>query len=121
MQIDEAEFVQLPAAEQLFIAINLERIGRGLPPIMYMTSQLNAYAAKGAALAGDPAVPTVLSGGVPLLTGDAIWAGEVSSPSPPTTTGCTSTVPARTRTSPACAASSAGFTATPSCAQYPEL
>jgi hypothetical protein len=79
MQIDESELAQLPPAEQLFIAINLERIGRGLPPIMYMTSQLNASAAQGAALAHDPTVPTVLTGGVPLMTGEAIWAGEVSS------------------------------------------
>jgi hypothetical protein len=79
MAISESEFVQLPAAEQLFIAINLERIGRGLPPIMYMTSQLNAYAAQGAALGRDPTIPTVLTGGVAVGTGDAIWAGEVSS------------------------------------------
>ena len=32
---------------------------------MYMTSQLNAYAAQGAALGRDPAVPTVLTGGAP--------------------------------------------------------
>ena len=80
MPINEAEFAQLPAAEQLFIALNLERIGRGLPPIMYMTSQLNAYAAQGAARAGDPSVPAVLTGGVPVASGGAIWAGEVSSP-----------------------------------------
>ena len=80
MQINEAEFAQLPAAEQLFIAFNLERIGRGLPPIMYMTSQLNGYAAQGAARAGDPSVPTVLTGGVPVASSGAIWAGEVSSP-----------------------------------------
>ncbi len=80
MQINEAESAQLPAAEQLFIAFNLERIGRGLAPIMYMTSQLNGYAAQGAARAGDPSVPTVLTGGVPVASSGAIWAGEVSSP-----------------------------------------
>jgi hypothetical protein len=79
MQINEAEFAQLPAAEQIFIALNFERIGRGLPPIMYMTSQLNASAGQGAARAGDPSVPTVLTGGVPLTGGGSIWAGEVSS------------------------------------------
>ncbi len=80
MALDESEFVRLPAAEQLFIAINLERIGRGLPPIMYMTSQLNADAAQGAALGRDPTMPTVLTGGAAVGTGDSIWAGEVSSP-----------------------------------------
>ncbi len=79
MAISESEFVQLPAAEQLFIAINLERVGRGLPPIMYMTSQLDAFAAQGAALGRDPAVPTTLTGGAPAVAGDSIWAGEVSS------------------------------------------
>jgi hypothetical protein len=79
MAIDESAFAKLPTAEQLFIAINFERIGRGLPPIMYMTSQLNAYAAQGAALSRDPAIPTVLTGGAAVVTGDAIWAGEVSS------------------------------------------
>jgi hypothetical protein len=79
MPINETEFAQLPAAEQLFIALNLERIGRGLPPIMYMTSELNAYAVQGAARAGDPSVPTVLTGGVPVTGGGTIWAGEVAS------------------------------------------
>ena len=79
MQINEAEFAQLPAGEQLFIALNLERIGRGLPPIMYMTAQLNASAGQGAVRAGDPSVPTVLTGGVSPTAGGSIWAGEVPS------------------------------------------
>jgi hypothetical protein len=80
MPLNEAEFAQLPAAEQLFIAFNLERIGRGLPPIMYMTSQLNEYAAQGAARAGDPSVPTGVTGGAPVASSSAVWAGEVASP-----------------------------------------
>jgi hypothetical protein len=79
MALDESEFAHVSPAEGLFIAINLERIGRGLPPIMYMTSQLNAFAAQGAALGRDPAIPTVLTGGADIVTGDSIWAGEVSS------------------------------------------
>ena len=34
----------MPAAQQLFIVLNEERIDRGLAPILYMSAQLNAEA-----------------------------------------------------------------------------
>jgi hypothetical protein len=79
MEINEAEFDGLPAYEQLFVAVNLERIDRGLPPIEYLTAQLNADAAAGAAAAGDPAMPASLSGGVPVTSSASLWAGGLSS------------------------------------------
>jgi hypothetical protein len=47
-------FGQLPIPEQLFVAINLERVDRGLPPFEGMTDALDQNAAKGAASANDP-------------------------------------------------------------------
>src|SRR5580693_3717758 len=46
MEVDESVLDSLPAPEQLFIVVNDERIDRGLPPIEYMSAQLNAVAAQ---------------------------------------------------------------------------
>ena len=48
MNISESALAALPLPEQVFTVVNDERIDRGLPPIDYMTSQLNAYAQGGA-------------------------------------------------------------------------
>jgi hypothetical protein len=74
MAIDESSFDTLPAAEQVFIVINLERTDRGEPPIQYMTAQLDGAAQAGANADRDPSLPTALSGGAPVTYTGAIWA-----------------------------------------------
>ncbi len=69
----------LPLDEQLFTVINVERIDRGLPPIDYLTTQLNGYAQGGANAGGDPSFPSDLTGGAPITYGGSIWAGGLSS------------------------------------------
>ena len=79
LEVNEPELDALPAAQQLFIVLNDERIDRGLPPIEYMTAQLNALADQGARSAGDPPLPSTLTGGAPVTWAGAIWAGGSSS------------------------------------------
>ena len=52
MEVEESVLDSLPVPEQLFVVLNDERVDRGLPPIEYMSAQLNAVAAQSAA-SGD--------------------------------------------------------------------
>jgi hypothetical protein len=79
MGITETLFNALPITEQLFTVINLERIDRGLQPISYLTSQMNAYAQGGADAGTDPNLPTSVTGGSPVTFAGSIWAGGLSS------------------------------------------
>ncbi len=63
----------LTQSEQEFVLVNLERVNRGLAPIVGLSSALNVLAATGAAASNDPAFPSHMSGG------GGIWA-EASSP-----------------------------------------
>ena len=80
VSISEQALSGLPAAEQIFAVVNAERIDRGLPPIEYMTSQLDSYAQGGANAGSDPAIPNSLSNGAPLSWGGSIWAGGMTVP-----------------------------------------
>ncbi len=64
---------QLTPVQQGFVLINLERVNRGLPPIIGLSAALNQLASAGAAQNNDPSFP---SGG--FLDGGAIWAGTPS-------------------------------------------
>jgi hypothetical protein len=66
----------LTAQQQLYVATNLERMVRGLPPLTAMATALDQAAAVGAATGDDPAPP----GGFPFLQWGANWAGGVSNP-----------------------------------------
>jgi hypothetical protein len=66
----------LTAQQQLYVATNLERMVRGLPPLSSMATALDQAASVGAATGDDPAPP----GGFPFLQWGANWAGGVSSP-----------------------------------------
>ena len=58
MPLAESELAALPEPEQVFAVLNYERIDRGLPPIEYMTTQLNFLALAGAEAGTDPNSPT---------------------------------------------------------------
>ncbi len=70
------DWYQLSPAEQLFVATNLERTARGLPPMTGMASTLDQAAAQGAAQPGDPLPPS----GFPTGMWTSNWAGGVGSP-----------------------------------------
>ncbi|MFC0081534.1 hypothetical protein ACFFRE_05150, partial [Aciditerrimonas ferrireducens] len=67
---------QLTPAEQLFVATNLERTVRGLPPMAGLTSALDQAAATGAAQGADPEPPA----GYPASAWGSNWAGGLSNP-----------------------------------------
>ncbi len=79
MNVSESSLAALPIPEQVFTVVNDERIDRGLPPIEYMTSQLDSYAQSGADSGTDPSFPSALTGGAPLTFGGSVWAGGLSS------------------------------------------
>jgi hypothetical protein len=79
MNLSESGLAGLPLPEQVFTVVNDERIDRGLPPIDYMTNQLNAYAQGGANSATDPTFPSSVSGGAAITFGGSIWAGGLTS------------------------------------------
>ena len=63
-------FDRLTVPEQIFVAVNLERVDRDLPPFAGLTASLDADAAKGAATANDPPDP-----GSAYVIDDTEWAG----------------------------------------------
>ncbi len=79
MDVSESVVSSLPVDEQAFIIINEERINRGLPPIAYVTAQLDADAQQGANAGDDPGFPSSLTGGSPLTWGGSVWAGGLTS------------------------------------------
>ncbi len=66
-------FGQLTIPEQLFVAVDLERVARGLAPFVGLTAALDANAQKGADQANDPPDP-----GSAYLLVDGEWAGGSS-------------------------------------------
>jgi hypothetical protein len=68
-----ADFAQLSIPDQLFVAVNLERVDRGLPAFGGLTTALNQNAQRGADDANDPPDP-----GPSYDLDDAEWAGGSS-------------------------------------------
>ncbi len=66
----------LTPQEQLYVATNLERTVRGLPPLSSMAVALDQAAAQGAGAGDDPSPPA----GFPFDRWGANWAGGVSNP-----------------------------------------
>jgi ribosomal protein L24E len=79
MDVSESTLSSLPIDEQVFTVVNDERVDRGLPPIDYLTSQLDSYAQGGANAGTDPSFPSVLTCGAPITYGGSIWAGGLTS------------------------------------------
>jgi hypothetical protein len=79
LDVSESAFDALPLDQQVFTAVNNERVDRGLPPIQYLTSQLDSYAQNGANAGSDPTFPTTVTGGAPITFGGSIWAGGLTS------------------------------------------
>jgi hypothetical protein len=76
------DYLRLTVAEQLFVLVNLERIARGVPPLVGLTAELTAQAQLAAAQSRDPDVePSYGSLSVATATSGALrvggaWAGE---------------------------------------------
>ncbi len=69
-------WTELSPERQLFVATNLERTARGLPPLFAMASALDQAAEQGAAQDSDPPPP----GGFPYTQWGSNWAGAVGNP-----------------------------------------
>ncbi len=63
MNVSQTTLGTLPVDQQVFTVINDERVDRGLPPIDYVTSQLDSYAQSGADSGTDPSFPSSVTGG----------------------------------------------------------
>ena len=59
MNLSESGLAGLPFPEQVFTVVNDERIDRGLPPIDYMTNQLERLRPGRGKLGDGPVVPLV--------------------------------------------------------------
>jgi hypothetical protein len=70
------DWASLTPAQQLFVATNLERTARGLPPIAGLDPALDQAAAAGAAGGTDPSPPA----GYPYQLWTANWAGALGNP-----------------------------------------
>jgi hypothetical protein len=68
-----AGFASLTVPQQLFVAVNLERVDRGLRPFTGLTAALNANAQRGADIVNDPPDP-----GKDYDVVDTEWAGGSS-------------------------------------------
>ena len=79
MNVSESALATLPLPDQVFTVVNEERIDRGLPPIDYMTAQLDSYAQGGANSGTDPTIPSTVTGGAPITFGGSFSAGGLSS------------------------------------------
>ena len=66
-------FAALAVPEQVLVAVNLERVDRGLPPFVGLTAALDANAQRGADIADDPPDP-----GSKYTVADTEWAGGSS-------------------------------------------
>jgi len=66
----------LTPGEQLFVATNLERTVRGLPPLSSMATGLDQASVEGAEQSDDPTPP----GGFPWTQWGSNWAGAVANP-----------------------------------------
>lgn len=72
-------FWSLSGARQIFVITNLERVSRGLKPILGISAQMSGWAAIGAKHAADPALGAWdLANGTQLQTFAAVWAGDLS-------------------------------------------
>lgn len=73
------KFWSLSRARQIFVITNLERVSRGLKPVLGINAQMSGWAATGAKHATDPALGAWdLANGTQLWTFAAIWAGDLN-------------------------------------------
>lgn len=69
-------WTSLTPPQQMFVATNLERTVRGLPPLSAMATALDQDAQQAAAAGQDPPAPA----GFPYTQWAGSWAGEVGNP-----------------------------------------
>jgi hypothetical protein len=70
------DWAQLSAEKQLYIATNLERTVRGLPPLTGMATALDRSSESAATAGADPSPP----GGFPWTSWGGNWAGAIGNP-----------------------------------------
>ncbi len=78
LALDEAALAKMPPAEELLAMIDLERVGRGLKPIVGLSRALDVVAQRASEVNLAPSLqPSVLPGGVRVLAWSANWAGNL--------------------------------------------
>ncbi len=76
IHVSPANFAALSGPEQLLAITNLERLARGLPPVVALTAGLDAVAARGAIRSADPTLNGwTTTGKRPVLGWASNWAG----------------------------------------------
>jgi hypothetical protein len=73
-----ADFATLSPAQQTFVASNLERVDRGLAPVVGMVDSLNTLAQDAAVAQSDPVLPTWSVGPFRANAWSSIWAGDLN-------------------------------------------
>ena len=73
-----ADFATLTTEQQTFVVSNLERVDRGLPPVVGMVDSLNSLAAGAAAADADPMLPGWSVGPFQVNGWSSIWAGDLN-------------------------------------------
>jgi hypothetical protein len=68
-----SNFTSLTPAEQLFVIADVERVDRGLPPMVGLSATLNADASTGAATNSDPS-PSAVPPGMNVVAWGSNWA-----------------------------------------------
>ena len=73
-----ADFASLTTEQQTFVVSNLERVDRGLPPVVGMVDELNTLASGAAAADADPYLPGWTVGPFEVNGWSSIWAGDLN-------------------------------------------
>ena len=68
-----SDFAGLPPAEQLFVLVDIERVDRGLPPVVGMVQELDQDALNAAGANADP-TPASVPSGVTAMDWASNWA-----------------------------------------------
>jgi hypothetical protein len=71
-------FAALTAAQQTFVVTNLERVDRGLPPVVGMVDSLNGLATAAAGADADPTLSSWSVGSFQVSGWSSIWAGDLN-------------------------------------------
>ncbi|HUY06848.1 MAG TPA: hypothetical protein VMU99_06285 [Acidimicrobiales bacterium] len=79
VKINPVTFTKLTPAEQIFAIVNLERVPRGLPPVVALSEQLNSFATRGVQSSTDPVMNGwSLPGGAKVTGWASVWAGGIN-------------------------------------------
>jgi hypothetical protein len=81
VSLNLAAFDAMTVPEQLFVIANIERVDRGITPLVGLTTQLDTVAQQGATADTDPLLSVAdLTGGATVIGWGSNWAGGTTNP-----------------------------------------